>query len=148
MRAAKLSTWGKNELRELKRIEAKLPSWAGPMLREIETAMTKGNPETRTLARFSRKLCEVLGSVSPKLDPKLVGRIVARLIDSLFYADVLSKNVREISRIGIDDRSMRERLRLALVEIHEGTLKAQRRQVEGLRRDIPLLLKQLKGDKC
>jgi hypothetical protein len=139
--AANSSVWGKHELRELKRIEANLPSWSKPKLREIKRIMTKGSPEARAFARLSRKLCEVLESVSPRLDSKLLGRTVARLVDSLFYADVLSANLHEMTRI--EGPSRRERIRSILLGIREVVLDGQRRQIEGLRRDIPLMLKQL-----
>lgn len=136
--------WGKNELRELKRIEAKLPEWARPKLRQIKRSMTTGTREGLAFARLSRELCAIFRSVCPKLNSALLGRTVARFLDSLHYADALSVNLREITRI--KGRSRRERIRSILLEIKEVALDGQRRQVEGLRRDVPLLLKQLDAD--
>jgi len=140
-RKRKRPAWGKRELRKVKEIEAQLPSWAKPKFRQIERLMTKGTPDNRAVARLSRELCTVFRSASPKLTPELLGRVVAQLLDSIHYADVLSENLREITRI--EGPLGRERTRAILLEIQEVALDGQRRQVEGLRRDIPLMLKQL-----
>lgn len=142
---ANFPSWGEREPQELKRIEANLPAWAKPELRKLKGIMRKGDPQIRELSRQSRKLCAALQSVSPKVNSALLGRAVARLLDSVYYGDVLARNLREIARI--TGPSKRQRLRSLLTEIQEVALNGQRRQVDGLRRDMPLLLKHLDGGK-
>jgi hypothetical protein len=113
-------------------------------IRNIKRAMKGDSPTLREMERLSpptASLSAVFRLVSPKLSSELIGRIVARFWDSLYYALALTENLHEMSRI--KGRSRRHDLKLLLEVIQEGALAGQRRQVEGLRRDIPRLLTQL-----
>ncbi|MGB6823120.1 MAG: hypothetical protein WBE21_13660 [Candidatus Acidiferrales bacterium] len=121
--------------------ESNLPPWAKSELRKLKRIMTKGDAQSRALARRSRELCAVFHGACPRLNSDLLGRVVGRLADSVFYGEVLSSKLSEMARI--EGRSRRERIKSILLEIQEVVLDGQRRQVEGLRRDIPLMLKQL-----
>jgi len=90
-----------------------------------------------------RQLHAKIDSANPKLDSKLVGSVVVRLVNAVDYANGLSQRLREITRIKGRDKP--EQLRSILMLIEEVEVRALRRQVEGLRRDIPRLLKQLKA---
>jgi hypothetical protein len=101
----------------------------------------KTTPESRGVVRLCRQLHAKFDSANPKLDGKLVGSVVVRLVDTVEFANGLSQRLREITRI--KGPSKREQLRSILMVIDEVELSALRRQVEGLRREIPRLLKEL-----
>jgi len=117
----------------------------GGVVRDLKRAAkgksTAGSRKVDRLLPPTTKLNEVFGSVSPRLDPKLFGGIVARFWSSTAYAVSLTNHLHELARI--NGRSRRADLKLLLEVILEVPLAAQRRQIEGLRRDIPKLLKQL-----
>ena len=114
----------------------------GAALRTLKRAIRgETTPERRAVVRLCRKLRAKFDSANPKLDSKLVGSVVVRLVNTVDYANGLSERLREIARI--KGRSKREQLRSILMLIEEVEVRALRRQVEGLRRDIPRLLKQL-----
>lgn len=112
--------------------------------RKLKRAARGDSPTVRATDRMcpsTTKLSAVFRSVSPKVSPKLFGRIVATFWESLYYAVVLSESLHDMTRI--KGRSRRHDLKLLLEIMQEGALAGQRRQIEGLRRDIPRLLKQL-----
>ena len=131
--------------------ELKLPPGGERVLRKMgfgaELRTLKGalrgdtTRETRAVVRLCRQLHAKFDAANPKLDSKLVGSVVVRLVDTVEYANGLSQRLREITRI--KGRSKREQLRSILMVIEEVELRALRRQVEGLRREIPRVLKQL-----
>jgi len=116
----------------------------GGELRKLNKALKGDDPTLREVERLlppTMKLNEVFRSVFPRQNSELFGSVVARFWDSVYYAVVLSENLHELARI--KGRSRRADLKLRLEVILECTLSGQRRQVEGLRRDIPRLLKRL-----
>ena len=114
----------------------------GWLLRKFKkTARGESNPRSRAVVKLCRQLHAKFDSANPRLDGKLVGSVVVRLVDSVELAKDLSDRLREIARI--KGRSKREQLRSIMMLIDEVELWALRRQVEGLRRDIPRLMEQL-----
>lgn len=116
----------------------------GGALSELNRALKGDSHTQREVERLcppTSKLSEVFRSVSPKLSRDLHGRVVARFWSTLLSAAHLSEDLHKLTRI--KGRHRREKLRSLLVQIHEVELWALRRQVEGLRRDIPRLLEQL-----
>jgi hypothetical protein len=114
----------------------------GTALRTLKGALRgETTSESRAVVRLCRQLGAKFDSANPKLDGKLVGSVVVRLVDSVEYAKDLSDRLREITRI--KGPSKREQLRSILMLIEEVEVRALRRQVEGLRREIPRLLKEL-----
>jgi hypothetical protein len=114
------------------------------LIQNLKRATRGDSPTLREMERLlpsTAELNDVFRSVSLKLKPELFGSVVARFWDSVYYAVVLSENVHELACI--KGRSRRADLKVLLEVILEGALAGQRRQVEGLRRDIPRLLKQL-----
>lgn len=116
----------------------------GGTLRSLKRAL-KGEttPESRAVVRLCRQLHAKFDSADPKLDNRLVGSVVVRLVDSVEYANGLSQRLHEITRI--KGRDKREQLRSILMAIEEVEVRVLRRQVEGLRKDIPRLLKTLES---
>jgi hypothetical protein len=119
----------------------------GGELAKLNKALRGDSPTLREVERLcppTTKLNRVFQSVSPRLSPRLYGRLVANFWSSLLGAVTLSENLHELVRI--EGRSRRKELRLLLAQIYEVPLAGQRRQVEGLRRDIPRLIEELGGD--
>jgi hypothetical protein len=113
---------------------------------KLKRIMRGDDPTLRQVERLcppTTKLNELFGSVSPKLSPEIFGRVVASFWTSQVCAVTLSENLHELARI--NGRAGREELRLLLGQIYEVALAGQRRQVEGLRRDIPRLIRELGG---
>ena len=112
-----------------------------PALEAELRARERGEKLLRDLEPPVSEMCAVFRSISPKLDSKLFGDIVARFSSSMIYAVSLSEHLRELACI--KGRSRRADLKLLLEVMLDGSLAGQRRQIEGLRRDIPRLVKQL-----
>jgi hypothetical protein len=83
-------------------------------------------------------------STHRKFEGELVGRVAARLLDTVKYANELSLRLREIERV--NGRAKAAQLRSVLGMIHDVHLWLLRREVEGLRTDIPRLFEQLGGN--
>jgi hypothetical protein len=121
----------------------------GDEMRELKRGLqrkTRAQRNVQLLCPPTKKLVDAFQSVSPKLSPKLSGDVIARFWSSLLYAATLSENLRKIIHINGNGRSGRKELRSILAVIYEADLRGLRRQVEGLRRDIPRLIRELGGD--
>jgi hypothetical protein len=116
------------------------------VLRDLKRAIRgETSPESCAVVKLCRQLLAKFDSVCPTLDGKLAGSVVGRLVDTVQYANGLSQQLGKITRI--NGRDKREQLRRILMLVEEVEVRALRRQVQGLRRDLPRLLEQLEASK-
>jgi hypothetical protein len=117
----------------------------GPLLRDIRRAFTgKGDRKSRSVVALCRDLSAKFGSGRRSVNGELVGNVMASLVDTVQYSKSISERLREILRLG--SRPSPAQLRQVLAQIYEVELWALRRQILGLRRDIPRLIENLGGD--
>jgi hypothetical protein len=144
IRLLDLPTQDKQDLSKSSKGEANLTPRVRRKLRRLRGNIEKGSRRSRALERGSRDLFRVFRSVCPNAAPKLLEWAIPRLLDTVYFADILSEKLRQIARV--KGRSKRGEVRSIVMEIHELSLPGLRRQLTGLRRDIPLILKALEPD--